>query len=676
MAIDMYRFLKGIILQEVSDKTKTITIQPGSGSTTGTNTTVTAAQTANRTITLPDATTTVVGTDAVQAITNKTSIGVGNLLLSGNTVASSNTNGNIILDPNGSGSVVVDNLSLNGNTITATNSNGSIIFSPNGSGSVTSDSAGGVDLGATATPFATVYSVNFQASTAAGTPRVILTASTTTPSGATAPGLQNNNTSTVTSLVLMTSNNATANSTATGSLLIETGNKTAGTGNSGNISLRLGTSSGGTRGKIRFIDGSEGTPGFVWTQTASDGSGGWASATSGLSTFADNTFRIFDNGDGTKQLAFEVSAIATGTTKTITIPNSNLNLSVDTSGTFANNLLSNLATTAVNVTIKPASDFAIDLGSASLRWDNVYAQNLSSAADNLIIQTGIATNSGNLTIKTGTASGTRGKILLVDGSEGVAGKIWTSTDTGGQGRWAFSTVASKTTTYTALATDNLILVDTSGGSFTLNLPAAAGVSGKQYSIKKTTTDFNTLTIDPNSSETIDGQATTTINTKNECLIIISDGSNWQILERRIPLEWETFTPTGQLTTNTTYTGKRRREGDSWRLRMRMTFSGANTQGDIRFNIPDSQTLDTSKALGGNNMLYGSAIFSDSSVGPEVLLGFAFPISDAIDIRFMDESPASSHYTNLADSNANFPVAIASGDFVEIDVLIPITGWKG
>ena len=42
--------------------------------------------------------------------------------------------------------------------------------------------------------------------------------------------------------------------------------------------------------------------------------------------FSDSTFRIQDNDNATKQLAFEVSGVAPATTSTITIPNANINL--------------------------------------------------------------------------------------------------------------------------------------------------------------------------------------------------------------------------------------------------------------------------------------------------------------------------------------------------------------
>jgi len=46
----------------------------------------------------------------------------------------------------------------------------------------------------------------------------------------------------------------------------------------------------------------------------------------GSSTPADNVFRIQDNGDNTKQIAFEASGIGSGVTRTITMPNSDVTL--------------------------------------------------------------------------------------------------------------------------------------------------------------------------------------------------------------------------------------------------------------------------------------------------------------------------------------------------------------
>ena len=60
------------------------------------------------------------------------------------------------------------------------------------------------------------------------------------------------------------------------------------------------------------------------TATFTDASGTVLLDTSTLpATFSDSAFRVQDNGDATKQLAFECSGISTATTRTMTVPNEN-----------------------------------------------------------------------------------------------------------------------------------------------------------------------------------------------------------------------------------------------------------------------------------------------------------------------------------------------------------------
>jgi len=64
------------------------------------------------------------------------SASVDNIQLDGNTIATTNTNGNLVLAPNGTGVVTTDNISLSGNAITVTDTNGNLVLSGNGTGSV------------------------------------------------------------------------------------------------------------------------------------------------------------------------------------------------------------------------------------------------------------------------------------------------------------------------------------------------------------------------------------------------------------------------------------------------------------------------------------------------------------------------------------------------------------
>jgi len=99
-----------------------------------------------------------------------------------------------------------------------------------------------------------------------------------------------------------------------------------GTGNSGNVRLRTGNSAGGTRGKIQFVDGSEGYVGHVWTQTEVNGSGAWqavpsAGANTNLSNLSSptdiNQDLTFDNASS-KNISIEAETIS-GVGKSLTV---------------------------------------------------------------------------------------------------------------------------------------------------------------------------------------------------------------------------------------------------------------------------------------------------------------------------------------------------------------------
>jgi hypothetical protein len=80
--------------------------------------------------------------DGVTIGTNSavTDLRVDNLQLDGNTVSSTNLNGDVNISPNGTGTVVintdldVDNININGNAITSTDTNGNVTITPNGTG--------------------------------------------------------------------------------------------------------------------------------------------------------------------------------------------------------------------------------------------------------------------------------------------------------------------------------------------------------------------------------------------------------------------------------------------------------------------------------------------------------------------------------------------------------------
>jgi hypothetical protein len=88
--------------------------------------------------------------------------------------------------------------------------------------------------------------------------------------------------------------------------------------------------------------------------------------------------------------------------------------------------------------------------------------------------------------------------------------------------------AEKTADYTMTDTDDIVLVDTSAQDVTINLPAAAGNSGRTYTIKLNT-GGNLLTILPDGTETIDGRANLTLQKEGTAVRMVSDDADWQIV---------------------------------------------------------------------------------------------------------------------------------------------------
>lgn len=157
-----------------------------------------------------------------------------------------------------------------------------------------------------------------------------------------------------------------------------------------------------------------------------------ALATAGSNEFSDSVFRIQDNGDASKQLAFEVSAITTATTRTITVGDEDINLSSGTSGTFADRFLTNNGQMSIvnNSTLQPgwASNIpALVLDGTTTEAQNAFATGIIAEGDdslmNLIVSTqgftSGALNTASMQIFSGyiggTATGSSGDVFVFSG---------------------------------------------------------------------------------------------------------------------------------------------------------------------------------------------------------------------------------------------------------------------
>lgn len=194
-------------------------------------------------------------------------------------------------------------------------------------------------------------------------------------------------------------------------------------------------------------------------------------------------------------------------------------------GTFAGNLIVSGNTTLGNATGDDVTVTGSLASSIPIKTTNSYDIGSSTLGLRALY---FGANSQTVNIKA-SASMSATWTFTLPVSDGTVNYVL-ETDGSGVSSWVSKTVlstTSKTTTYTATSSDDIILCSTSGGAWTLTLPAAASNTGKVYKIIKTTSDVNALTIDGNSSETIAGVATTKLIGQYDSIQIISDGSNWQ-----------------------------------------------------------------------------------------------------------------------------------------------------
>lgn len=86
---------------------------------------------------------------------------------------------------------------------------------------------------------------------------------------------------------------------------------------------------------------------------------------------------------------------------------------------------------------------------------------------------------------------------------------------------AVSSISANTTA----AVGTIYLVDSTSGTITVTLPAVASSSGKQIVVKRKT-GSNSVVIDGNASETIDGATTLTLSLAFEWTTLVCDGAAW------------------------------------------------------------------------------------------------------------------------------------------------------
>ncbi|WP_237737698.1 head decoration protein [Candidatus Nitrosopumilus sediminis] len=163
-------------------------------------------------------------------------------------------------------------------------------------------------------------------------------------------------------------------------------------------------------------------------------------------------------------------------------------------------------------------------GVTSINGDASAAQVFSGTSGNVTItDTGAGTlqfNTGHNIVTTGDSAQTITKSLTLD-SAILGGNLNANSFT--INNWNVATI---TGTATLTTNNEVVLLNPSTTAFTVNLPDATGNTGKHYRFHYVSTTGTPVTIDGESSDTINGALTIKMKNPYAILDMYSDGTNW------------------------------------------------------------------------------------------------------------------------------------------------------
>jgi len=134
-------------------------------------------------------------------------------------------------------------------------------------------------------------------------------------------------------------------------------------------------------------------------------------------------------------------------------------------------------------------------------------------------------------------------------------------------------------------------------------------------------------------------------------------------------DWRDYTPTGSWVSNTTFTGKYRRVGDSMEIYMTVELTGTPTSATFAATIPSGYTIDEDKlsaSFASNKTNLGHVYAYDSSTSTNRNSGYATAHSST-EIRILTDG--------FGVLGVSSPFTWASGDHIEMSIKVPIVGWS-
>ena len=205
---------------------------------------------------------------------------------------------------------------------------------------------------------------------------------------------------------------------------------------------------------------------------------------------------------------------------------------------------------------------------------------------------------------------------------------------------------------------------------TLDLPSAASSAGHRISTKFVGGEGNILTIDPDGTETIDGNTTISLHTNGESVTIMSNGSNWYVLDHYIPSKWRNFTFTGDTGEWDFLNGRYRRVGQNLEVEFAFTPNTSITTGpsiswsELLADIPSAPSVEIVYA----NYSIGTVFMHDESASSSSDQYVGQLITNSSNFFIVN-----SNGTDVVDGGPS-PFEWAVDDDLAIKFSIPISGW--
>ncbi|MFN8371192.1 MAG: hypothetical protein U0T83_11290 [Bacteriovoracaceae bacterium] len=193
------------------------------------------------------------------------------------------------------------------------------------------------------------------------------------------------------------------------------------------------------------------------------------------------------------------------------------------------------------------------VSAGTLLTSNILGGTTTTSGLTLQTTSGAGTTTADMHFLVGNNGGTEAMTILNNGNVGIG--IATPNSTLQVAGSVATKLLSKTANYTLTSSDSVILGDASGGTITLTLPTAVGIEGRQYTLKKTDSSTNAVTVSTTAAQTIDGATSFSLANRYDNLTIVSDGANWSIISSTAPevqTRWDTHAGNGSTNTHIPY----------------------------------------------------------------------------------------------------------------------------